>query len=127
MIRLDRNEYARNWRAKNKKRLAKEARERRKKWSPERKAAEVHRQRRYQYKAKYGITIEDYEALFVQQGGQCALCPSKPNQRRLAVDHCHDTGRVRGLLCIKCNHALGVLGDTPEGITSALTYLGVNA
>ncbi len=53
-----------------------------------------------------GVTDADYERLLSEQGGTCALCPTKPKTRRLHVDHDHATGKVRGLLCYRCNRAL---------------------
>lgn len=75
----------------------------------------------------YGITMDDYEALFLQQGGVCAICKTDP-QRTLAVDHDHLTGRVRGLLCANCNRAVGLLKDSAENARALVTYLeNVNA
>lgn len=71
---------------------------------------------------KYGLTPVDYAALLAAQGGVCALCGSTQG-RRLVVDHCHETGRVRGLLCTACNGALGKLGDTPEALLRVVAYL----
>lgn len=62
---------------------------------------------------KYGITREQYEAMFAKQGGVCAGCKSAVSER-LRVDHDHDSGEVRGLLCSKCNSSLGFVGDNPE-------------
>ena len=53
-----------------------------------------------------GITDADYARLLAAQGGHCALCPATPKTRRLHVDHDHATGKVRGLLCHRCNRAL---------------------
>ncbi|CAN2217255.1 Recombination endonuclease VII [Candidatus Nanopelagicaceae bacterium] len=81
---------------------------------------------------KYGITLDEYNELFEQQQGLCALCKRPETTRRnkkdegaerLAVDHCHDTGLVRGLLCFKCNTAIGALGDTQEAALRAMNYL----
>lgn len=81
---------------------------------------------------KYGITLAQYDALFAAQGGVCALCKKGETTKRrkkgegrerLAVDHCHDTGRVRGLLCFKCNTAIGALGDTEEAAQKVVDYL----
>lgn len=59
-------------------------------------------------KTKYGISIDDYDSMMAEQGGVCKICRGlDPSGRRLAVDHCHETGRVRGLLCPSCNTALG--------------------
>lgn len=54
----------------------------------------------------YGITGDDYGALLKRQGGRCAICRARPKSKRLAVDHNHKTGAVRGLLCSRCNHDL---------------------
>jgi hypothetical protein len=74
----------------------------------------------------YGISIEDYEEMLAEQNGVCLICGSKPGtkrSKRLHVDHCHTTGRVRGLLCQKCNHMLGLAGDNPEVLRIAASYL----
>lgn len=54
----------------------------------------------------YGITGDDYETLLALQGGKCAICRARPISKRLATDHDHKTGAVRGLLCSRCNHDL---------------------
>lgn len=72
----------------------------------------------------------DYEAMYAAQGGVCAVC-DKPerrrsklgNLRRLAVDHCHKTGRIRSLLCADCNTGLGLFLDSPDLLTKAAEYL----
>ena len=75
-------------------------------------------------KAKYGISIEMYEAMYRAQGGICACCGRVPTTRHpLVIDHAHDTGVVRGLLCRWCNIALGHLGDTEDGVARAVDYL----
>lgn len=57
---------------------------------------------------KYGLLLEDYEEQLHRQGGVCALCKSPPARgKSLCIDHCHDSGRVRGLLCNRCNSLLG--------------------
>lgn len=66
---------------------------------------------------KYGITSEQYDLLLESQDGKCAIC-GKPNIKkgkvvRMGIDHNHKTGKVRGLLCYKCNQALGQIGDDP--------------
>lgn len=63
-------------------------------------------QRNSALKRYYGITIADYDKMAAEQRGCCALC-GKPVGEKLAVDHCHTTGRVRGLLCILCNSLIG--------------------
>jgi hypothetical protein len=65
-------------------------------------------------KWKYGITIEQYEAMVEAQEGHCAMCERRHTKSRpLHVDHCHKTGVVRGLLCIRCNLLIGHAGDDP--------------
>jgi hypothetical protein len=61
-----------------------------------------------QYRQRYGITLADYDRMCEEQGGLCKICGNPPGSRqRLAVDHDHDTGEVRGLLCTPCNAQLG--------------------
>lgn len=83
------------------------------------------------YKRKYGITLDDYNSMLKEQNGLCAICrmPStKIDKRsnkvqRLNVDHCHKTGKVRGLLCIKCNHGIGYFNDNILLLESCIRYL----
>lgn len=74
-------------------------------------------------KFKYGITPEDYQEMLAAQGGVCAVCGAGPGVRALAVDHCHTTGRVRGILCPNCNTGLGKFRDDVGLLTRAITYL----
>lgn len=69
-----------------------------------------------------GFTLKDYEALFEKQNRACAIC-CKPQEKHLHVDHDHRTGKVRGLLCQECNHALGFVHDNPVLVTQLLHYL----
>lgn len=77
----------------------------------------------------YGITPEQYEAMYLEQDGLCAICHEpetmtyRGNIKQLSVDHCHDTGNVRGLLCAACNFALGKFKDNPTLLRSATDYL----
>lgn len=85
--------------------------------------------RRASLKSTYGITPEQYQAILISQGGGCAICgtpENKGNKRRhkaLAVDHDHNTGAVRGILCHACNLAVGILGDNVELLKKATDYL----
>lgn len=79
---------------------------------------------------KYGISHEDYERILAEQGGGCALCGVKPEELTMGkyrtylhVDHCHDTGQVRGLLCPDHNLLLGRFGDSPKMFRRILAYL----
>lgn len=74
----------------------------------------------------YGITRAEYEAMLEAQGGGCAICGAEmrdSTRMRLCVDHCHDTGRVRGLLCGHCNRGLGSFSDSLEMLDKARAYL----
>lgn len=71
----------------------------------------------------YGITIEDYDRILCEQGGGCAICGKAAGNRKLAVDHDHLTGEVRGILCLLCNTAIGKFGDDPERLILAALYL----
>lgn len=62
--------------------------------------------RRHKRREDLGLTDEQYATLLALQGGTCALCPATPKARRLNTDHDHATGKVRGLLCHRCNRAL---------------------
>lgn len=71
-----------------------------------------------------GVSVDDYEKMHRSQGGLCAIC-GKPGDGRksLAVDHCHTSGKVRGLLCLNCNTALGHFKDNPVLLLKAALYL----
>lgn len=69
----------------------------------------------------YGITRRDFIQMREQQKGQCAICHRENGA--MFVDHCHETGRVRGLLCDACNSALGIFGDCAEGLSAAAHYI----
>lgn len=118
--RVQRNAFNRNYYA-----LTKPVRResRRRSYSKHRDALLVKARMRHLFRL-YGLTPEAFQTLLTSQEGLCALCARVLSDRRRAhVDHCHQTGRIRGLLCISCNHALGMLGDTPEGLAKALAYV----
>ena len=78
----------------------------------------------------YRITLGEYEDMLEEQGHRCKICNSEGfvmdpdrHKAKLAVDHCHDTGVVRGLLCHNCNRALGLFQDSKEALLSAVKYL----
>ena len=78
-------------------------------------------------KKKYGFSIEEYNLLLKKQKDKCAICGSKKNKianrSRLEVDHCHKTGKIRGLLCSSCNRSLGLLGENVRILKRAIIYL----
>ena len=85
--------------------------------------------RNYDLKRMYGITSEIYDELLTRQNGKCKICQrhvsevSNKHKKNLCVDHCHDTGKIRGLLCDKCNRAIGLLNDDVEMLKKAIIYL----
>lgn len=87
-----------------------------------RKPTTPEQKRIYNYRYRYGITVEEYERLFIAQDGKCAICKKPPKRGRLHVDHHHESGAVRELLCISCNTSLAMLED-PYWYASATDYL----
>lgn len=77
------------------------------------------------YDKCYNITQEEYNFLFAAQQGKCKICKTHQTQlpKKLVVDHCHETGHVRGLLCNLCNSGLGMFKDNITSLEKALQYL----
>lgn len=75
--------------------------------------------------AKYGLTLEDYDKLFKEQNGCCAICETHQSELKhsLSVDHNHETNKIRGLLCNNCNRSIGLLKDDIEVLEKAIVYL----
>ena len=81
-------------------------------------------QREAELKRLYGITLQDYVQMFEKQGEVCAICKEKcPTRKSLSVDHDHQTGIVRGLLCNRCNRALGMFKDNSTLLLRAAQYI----
>lgn len=80
-----------------------------------------YRRGRKRHAGRYGMSVEEFDALVLVQQGCCALCGAE--LRKLNVDHCHDSERVRGLLCTTCNTGLGKFGDDPTVLRRAAAYL----
>ena len=75
-------------------------------------------------KRRFGITKAQYDGMLLAQKGTCAICGQfEKKNRRLSVDHCHKTGKVRGLLCLVCNSALGKFRDDIQTLVKAQEYL----
>lgn len=72
---------------------------------------------------EYGITLEQHKSMYIDQNGRCALCGEPVPYDMVNTDHDHKTGKIRGILCRKCNMGLGLLGDNVEGLKTALRYL----
>ncbi len=88
------------------------------------------KQRNYKVLKKFGISAADYSAMVDAQGGRCAICGDLPyggrpgaRKKYLSVDHCHATGKIRGLLCDQCNFGLGQFKDQAERLLAAVEYL----
>ena len=83
----------------------------------------------HRLKRKYGLTVAEYEQKSEDQGGVCWICNSPETTvqagrvKKLAVDHNHETGQVRGLLCMKCNHFIGLAQEDTENLECAIEYL----
>ena len=77
----------------------------------------------YRRKNRYGLTPFQYERLYQIQEGKCAICERKEPNKRLAVDHCHKSGKIRGLLCSGCNILLGRFNDDEAVFKKAINYL----
>jgi len=82
-------------------------------------------------KRNYGMGFKEYEEMLFAQDGKCAICKAEPpkdqHKTRLNIDHCHTTGKVRGLLCDCCNRALGLMRDNTELLEKAIQYLTKNS
>jgi len=102
--------YKKEWFQKNKERYKEKYRE---------------KQKEYSLQKKYGITIEQYNEIFIKQNGCCKICNRHQSEfkRSLAVDHCHKTNKVRGLLCHHCNAAIGHLFEDVFIMEKAISYL----
>lgn len=75
-------------------------------------------------KSRRGMTQEQYYARLSEQGGVCAICEDAPPERGyLHIDHCHESTKVRGLLCPACNKGLGLFRDNPDALVRAARYL----
>jgi len=82
-----------------------------------------HLNRMHQKKHKYGLTESEYLGMFDSQNNLCAICESSFDKVRACVDHSHETGEIRGLLCDRCNKGLGMFKDSQELLTKAIAYL----
>jgi hypothetical protein len=76
-------------------------------------------------KSKFGITAEQFDEMLQLQNHCCAICmsPTPKGRGTFHVDHCHETGKIRGILCHDCNTGIGKLGDSLESVKKAVSYL----
>jgi hypothetical protein len=95
-----------------------------KKYNLKNKESSKRRSRKHLMK-RYNLTIEEYNKLFNIQNGKCAICGRHQNEliKALAVDHNHITGNVRGLICVRCNRAIGMFEDNISLLEKAIVYL----
>lgn len=83
--------------------------------------------RDYDWQYRYGVSPEQYWELFQAQGGKCKICGYEPKgDEYLHIDHNKETGEIRGLLCGKCNKAIGLMDEKPENFMSAIKYVEEN-
>jgi hypothetical protein len=128
----ERTNYIRNYTSKNKKKITKRSSnwwKRNKNILKEKRNdyQKFHKQetRNRNLKSKYGISLDQYNKMAQEQNSICAIC-SKPEENKnksLSVDHNHISGKIRGLLCSKCNKMLGLVNDSPELLNIAIKYL----
>ena len=105
------------------KKYIQEHKEEKKKYNKEYDSKRIEIKREHNLLREYGITIKDYNDLFIKQNGKCAICGNLPNKRGLFVDHDHETGKIRGLLCHNCNIGLGMFYDNNILLQNATKYL----
>lgn len=117
-------EDSKEWHRKN----ADRAKEYQKEWDKKNSEHRKQYEREYSYKKVYGLPQGGYQKMFAAQGGKCAICDGQETSTRngkiklLAVDHCHETGEVRGLLCALCNASLGGFKDSIYLLSKAIEY-----
>jgi len=93
-------------------------------WRAAHPGARIETRRGEKLKRRFGLTLEQYDALWKDQGGVCAGCGGHNIAgRRLAIDHDHRTGKIRGLLCDRCNRCLGSVKDSPDVLRRLANYL----
>ena len=115
--------YMRGWNSKHKDTISKRNKEYKIKYPKKYKDSQL--------RNSYGITLEEYNVLLEAQNGKCASCGElevavknhSDQKRDLAVDHCNSTGRIRGLLCARCNTAIGLARDDVDVLRSMIRYL----
>lgn len=82
------------------------------------------RTRNSNLKRKFGITLDDYEDMLFGQGGKCLICGEEQNgNKELSVDHDHRTGKIRGLLCSRCNTFVGYIESNPNLLSKVMNYI----
>lgn len=76
------------------------------------------------YRRTFGLSADEFDARLGAQGGGCAICGARPERvASLHLDHCHETGEIRGICCSRCNQGLGLFRDDPDLLEAAVRYL----
>jgi hypothetical protein len=102
--------------------------ERLKAWREKNRDRRLQQLREIHLRNKFSLTVEQYDAILEAQGGMCALCESPPTPGiSLHVDHDHGSGEIRGLLCVRCNNALGLFREDPDVLKRAVRYVTADA
>ena len=114
-----RNAYKKEWRNKNKHK-AKEYYEKVYKFKEDKNKTRDNR-----FKRTYGISLDDYNQMLIDQKGCCLICEKHASElnKSLAIDHCHKTGKIRGLLCSRCNVGIGLLEEDLKIFENCIKYL----
>jgi hypothetical protein len=102
--------------------------ERLKAWREKNRDRRLEQLREIHLRKKFGLTVKEFSRMLESQGGVCALCKAPPTPGiSLHVDHDHGTGEVRGLLCVRCNNAIGLLRENPDLMRRAARYVTADA
>jgi Recombination endonuclease VII len=97
-------------------------------WRRKNRARRLEKLREIHLRNKFGLTPDEYDRMLVAQGGVCALCDALPTPGiSLHVDHDHGTGEIRGLLCVRCNNALGLFREDPDLLKRAARYVAADS
>ena len=115
-------EAKKRYRLKNKEKYNEAQRQYYKKTKPKKLEIYKTRGRQNHLKSKYNITHEDFLLMLIKQNGKCAIC-EQTSERILNEDHCNKTGKIRGLLCWKCNSLIGLANDNTNILTNSVKYL----
>jgi len=119
------NAWERTWRQKNPEKAR--ARNAKQRSNPGYKAKMRAYQKKHHFRSTYGISVEQFDSMIEQQAGLCAICtkPMKPGHDT-HIDHCHETNKVRAILCQRCNRGIGHFYDDTALISAAVKYLEVH-
>jgi hypothetical protein len=107
--------YKKEWNAQNKEHVHS--------YNQMRKNSDSHYDVKRHLKEVYGISLEEYNEILAKQSGVCAICGEETHRKKLFVDHDHDSGAIRGLLCQQCNTALGMVSDNIDTLSTMISYL----